>query len=200
MKFSVSTILFAGAGIFFSAVANAAAVDPTKFTFPLRAWVNPRNKLVPPISHYVEIDMAGNAVINKTDGYRGFMSYIDPTPERGTLHTLTGENGYLFPVTETSPRHYQLKYSKVIPRTAGVLYSNFTTVGRDCGGNCGGASLDYGHGDGKVKGEWYIISGPAKAESGPSRKIWALRWIAVEKQFDVPEYPTAAIPVFLWKN
>ena len=72
MKFAVSTILFAGAGIFFSAVAGQQ--DPKKFDF-LRAWVDPGDDTtVPPISHYVEIDMAGNAVINMTDGSQGVKS------------------------------------------------------------------------------------------------------------------------------
>ena len=74
MKFAVSTILFAGAGVFFSTVANAAGEDPKQFDFPLRAWVNPRDTSVPRISHYVEIDMAGNAVINKTEGSQGIRS------------------------------------------------------------------------------------------------------------------------------
>jgi len=194
MRFTLSTIAFAGAGIFFSTVVNAAST-PDQFPFPLRAWHDPREIQYPRISHYVELDSAGNAIINKTAGATGFKSYIDPTPQLGTLHTFTGDIGYLMPVSSSTPRHYQLQYNKGVPKIAGVLYTNFTTAGRDCGGNCGGATLDYDRGTG-FNGEWYII--PIKSES--DRKIWALRWIATADRWTRPTFPEGSIPVFLWKS
>jgi len=201
MRFTLSTILLAGAGIFFSAAVNAASeLDPKAFPFLLRVWHNPRDRSFQLIHHYVEIDTTGSAVINKTAGYRGFKNYISPTPELGTLHTFTGRNGYLVPVDYPNipliPRHYQLMYNEDIPQVAGVLHKTFNTVGRNCGGNCGGLSLDYDRGIG-LKGEWYIIH--VECPSGSDRSIWALRWIAVQDNF-FPVYPAGAIPVYLWKS
>ena len=97
------------------------------------------------------------------------------------------------PVSSSIPRHYKLQYKKDVPKAAGVLHKSFATVGRDCGGNCGGASLDYGHGT-TFNGEWYII--PVKSGS-----VWALRWIATEDPWPLSlDYPAGAIPVFLWKG
>lgn len=76
MRFTLSSILLAGAGIFFSVVANAA--EPTKIPFTLRAWHNWRDTSVPLINHYVELDTAGNAIINQTAGYQGFNSVCHP--------------------------------------------------------------------------------------------------------------------------
>lgn len=76
MRFTLSSILLAGAGVFFSVVANAA--EPTKIPFTLRAWHNWRDTSVPLINHYVELDTAGNAVINQTAGYQGFNSVCHP--------------------------------------------------------------------------------------------------------------------------
>jgi len=202
MRSILSTILLAGAGIFFSAAVNAASEpNPTAFPFPLRAWHDPRDHSVPLIDHYVEIDTSGAAIINKTASYPGFKSYISPTPELGTLHTSTGESGYLLPVSypdmPPNPCHYQLMYNKDIPTIPGVLYKTFRTFGRSCGGNCGGATLDYYYRGIEVNGEWYII--PVEWPSGSNRMIWALRWIAAQ---DIPiqDYPDKAIPVYLWKS
>lgn len=71
MRSTLSTTLLIGA-IFFSAVVNAASdLDPKAFPFLLRAWHNPRDRSFPLIHHYVDVDTAGNAVINQTADYRG---------------------------------------------------------------------------------------------------------------------------------
>lgn len=77
-----------------------------------------------------------------------------------------------------------------------MLYTNFTTVGRGCGGHCGGATLDYDIGGDRGYGEWYII----KEEGEEDGDVWSVRWIGVKNLADQVVYPTGAIPVFLWKN
>lgn len=88
-------------------------------------------------------------------------------------------------------------YNKDIPTNAGALYKTFRSIGRDCGGNCGGVSLDYYRGIG-VNGEWYII--PVEWPSGSDRTIWVLRWIAAQDNICIQDYPDKAIPVYLWKS
>lgn len=67
MRFTPSTILVATAGIFFSATINAASIPPhlKDVAVTLRAWSTPPlNHLQPFINHSVELDAAGNAIVN----------------------------------------------------------------------------------------------------------------------------------------
>jgi len=94
--------------------------------------------------------------------------------------------------------HYQLRYSKKIPKTAGVLWSNFTSVGRGCGGNCGGSSLDYDIGGDRGHGEWYIFPKTNGKKSG--EHVWYLRWIGLKFLWNqTVEIPDGAYSVYLWK-
>lgn len=127
----------------------------------------------------------------------------------GTLHNnATHALGYLFPVfgvtttpASTSP-HYQLKYGKGIPKIAGVLWRNFTTVGRGCGGMCGGSTLDYDLGGDRGMGEWYII--PKSKVDGAKTKacdkdVWYVRYVGTKNVMDTIGYPEGALAVYLWK-
>jgi len=203
MKFTLNTFVFLGGLL--SAAATAAASEDS-FPFTLRAWRDSRHGPPPPpwtvISHYVEIDPdTGNAIINKTESYPGFQSLLEPGPINSTLHRIEPyEKGYLVPLHDPKIPgkwpHYQLRYTSRIPKIAGVLYKTFTTAGRNCGGNCGGATLDYNVGGDRGFGEWYIY--PFNSNNG--RKVWTLRWIAITARWETPEFPDGAIPIYLWKN
>jgi len=204
-------------GVFSLAVS---AADTTTYpTFSLRAWRHYRNT-VWPLSLYVEVDLSsGNAIINKTANYPGFQSYIKPTshppsgrPEGGlyskNLNGAKTYRGYLFPLgaltaPTTSAMHYQLRFSKTIPKKHGVLTTNFTHVGRDCGGHCGGLTLDYDFDDVETTyGNWYVIRQKTKPKKGKKAKespVWNVRWVApVDPWTSGDVYPKDSLPVFMW--
>ena len=74
MRFTLSSILVAGAGIFLAAANAAGGPKPTDYPFILRAWHDPRDVQYPHIDRNVELDSGGRAVINKTENYPGFSS------------------------------------------------------------------------------------------------------------------------------
>ncbi|KAF8417925.1 hypothetical protein EV426DRAFT_645581 [Tirmania nivea] len=199
MKFTLSLVVLA------IGVLSTAVSAQTKYPFRLRAWRDTRFGNPLPLSIYVELDpTTGDAIINKTAEYPGFESYLDPTPEEGTLHKNgTGEIGYLFPLhsMSTDLPHYQLRYSRGIPKIAGVLWQNFTTVGRGCGAMCGGATLDYDIGGNRGYGEWYIFPKKKDADGEKcKRNVWYLRWIGVKYQNQTVVIPDGGYSVYLWKN
>ena len=108
--------------------------------------------------------------------------------------------GYLYPIhdMDSDLPHYQLRYSKRVPKVPGVLWSNFTSAGRGCGGNCGGVTLDYDIGGDRGYGEWYIYP---KGKGGRSaRREWYLRWIGVKYLWNqTVVLPDGAYYVYLWK-
>lgn len=198
MKFTLTSFAVA-IGVLATAVT---AQDDTKYPFRLRAWRDTRFVTTIPVNHYVELDpTTGDAIINKTAGYPGFESYLDPTPEEGTLHKKDNQySGYLFPLydVDSDLPHYQLRYSVGIPKIAGVLYTNFTTVGRGCGGMCGGSTLDYDIGGDRGYGEWYILPVKKDGKKG-DKQVWYVRWIGVKYWNQTVVYPEGALPAFLWK-
>jgi len=198
MKFTLNLVVLVTSVL--STVVSAQT--NTKYPFRLRAWRDSRFNNPLPLSIYVELDpTTGDAIINQTAGYTGFDSYLDPTPEEGTLHKNgTGEVGYLFPLhdMDTNLPHYQLRYSRGIPKIAGVLWSNFTTAGRGCGAMCGGATLDYDIGGDRGYGEWYIV--PKTNGKKCDRHVWYLRWIGVKFVNETVVIPDGGYSVYLWKN
>ena len=129
--------------------------------------------------------------------------FMTPTPEEGRLFQFgTSKTGYLFPLHSvvtnppTPSKHYELRYGTGIPKIGGLLYTNFTTVGRGCGGHCGGATLDYDVGGTRGFGEWYIVKSQVKG----CHDVWNVRWMSVLSPADQIVYPKGAVPVFLWKN
>ena len=76
MRFTPSTILLAAAGIFFSAVVNAASVPSNPQYFTLRAWNTPLNPLQPLINHPVELDNEGNLIVNLASSNNQVLNFV----------------------------------------------------------------------------------------------------------------------------
>lgn len=79
-----------------------------------------------------------------------------------------------------------------------MLFTNFTTVGRGCGGNCGGTTLDYGIGGDRQYGEWYVIRDEKKNGQDEENPVWKVRWIALSSWSEPLNYPEGALPVYTW--
>ena len=127
-----------------------------------------------------------------------YFQFIDQFGELfGKVSTDITYQGYFVPVADTTssptdPVHYQLRYGVRIPDVAGVLFTNFTKVGRGCGGNCGGTTLDYGLDGERQYGDWYVIR---ESEGSP---VWKVRWIALESSEQSLNYPEGALGVYNW--
>ncbi|KAF8419479.1 hypothetical protein EV426DRAFT_644900 [Tirmania nivea] len=202
MKFTPSLAILAASALSMAVTAQTNA----KIPFTLRAWRDGRHPNSPlPLSIYVELDpTTGDAIINRTAGYNGFDSYLDSTSQIESLHESgTEKMGYLFPIhdMDTNLPHYQLRYSKEVPKTAGVLWSNFRSVGRVCGGNCGGLTLNYEIGGDRRYGVWYIF--PKKKGAGGKKidmHVWYLRWIGAKFWNETVVIPDDGYYVYLWKE
>jgi len=178
--------------------------DTTAPRINMRVWTHPRNPGFA-WSHHAEIDQATNeVVVNKTAGYAGFNSYItDPTVEVGSpwrhgpmfaddskdkafLVPYTGSDTQSPPVAHT---YYQLKFDKKIPKKVdGILSGNFTVLGRDCGGQCGGLALGYSTPTTPTYGGQYFI-----VRQSPGSNVWKLQW----REDNVPAAADSTA-VFVW--
>lgn len=82
MKFISSLALVLGV-----LTAAVAAQDVNqKYPFRLRAWRDQRWATTIPVNHHVELDDAGNAIINKTAGYQGFDSVSPNSQSSFIIH------------------------------------------------------------------------------------------------------------------
>ncbi|KAF8461605.1 hypothetical protein BDZ91DRAFT_797878 [Kalaharituber pfeilii] len=187
-------------------LSTAIAQGGTIFPFRLRAWNDYRFPPPGPIfNHYVELDLTtGDVIVNATQGWQGFNSYLDPMPEGFLRKQDDNAWGYLFPLYPVShscgshpPKrfigHFALRYGPGIPKIANVLYTNFTATGRGCGAHCGGPALDYDEGEGtRGYGTWYVFP----RDDGKDG-VWLLRWTNVEQGVVVPP---RGVEVILWRN
>ena len=73
----------------------------------------------------------------------------------------------------------------------GVLHTNFTRAGFDCGGNCGGIGLRYGLGGAETGSAWFVV--PRPGESG----VWTLRWAPDALAHPLP---ADALYVYVWAS
>ncbi|KAF8540726.1 hypothetical protein BDD12DRAFT_909192 [Trichophaea hybrida] len=158
--------------------------------FQLRVWKN--SKGGPPyLSGYPELEMNGDVVVNKTVGYAGFLTALKPGPYSGKLYRRgTGQRGYLQPLS--APGHYQFKFAKPLPSIKGILHHNFTRLGQNCGGNCGGIAMKYWKPLGDTNmADWYVVPHPAVAGA------WLVQYTTNTVQYPIPQ---SAYPVIMWAS
>ncbi|KAI5820138.1 hypothetical protein BZA77DRAFT_301628 [Pyronema omphalodes] len=177
-----------------SLVASATTPEP-EYPFRLRVWKNWKGG-APYLDAQPEIDAWGDFIVNKTQGYAGFLSKLTRGAYRGELVGVDNPGqGYLQPLE--TPGHYQFKWArKYIPfiiNQPGVLSQNFTRGGQDCGGNCGGITMRYDakpYGEGVESSAWFIVPNP---RYGPG--VYFVRYTTDSGKYPLP---TDAYYVYMW--